>query len=240
MDRVSVFIDGANFFFMQKDGLGWFADPKKLLDFIEAKYGTISDAFYYIGKDAPPDARQQGFLDALPEMGFSVVSKQIKTIYDAKTGTTKKKANLDIEIVLDMFNTIDSYDIAVLVSGDGDFDRALQLLKARGKRFVKGKLHLMSHGYLNFVLMSVLPSLWHNKVSYAIINYLEDKFIVTGGEGCRVGKLSGAKSIPPRSFSKRTFKNLFWICCGCRQDLCYAGGRSPGSKQRDRRCCGLH
>lgn len=54
----------------------------------------------------------------------------------SKTGTTKKKANLDIEIVLDMFNTIDSYDIAVLVSGDGDFDRALQLLKARGKRSI--------------------------------------------------------------------------------------------------------
>ena len=41
-----------------------------------------------------------------------------------------------IEIALDMFNTIDSYDLAVLVSGDGDFDRALQLLKARGKRTV--------------------------------------------------------------------------------------------------------
>ena len=69
-------------------------------------------------------------------MGFSVVSKPIKTIYDTKTGTIKKKANLDIEIVLDMFNTIDSYDLAVLVSGDGDFDRALQLLKARGKKSV--------------------------------------------------------------------------------------------------------
>ena len=69
-------------------------------------------------------------------MGFSVVTKQIKTIYDTKTGTTKRKANLDIEIVLDMFNTIDSYDLAILVSGDGDFDRALQLLKARGKKFV--------------------------------------------------------------------------------------------------------
>lgn len=132
--RVSVFVDGANFFFMQKDGLGWFADPKKLLNYIESTYGEISDAFYYIGKDAPPDARQKGFLDALPAMGFSVVSKQIKTIYDAKTGSTKKKANLDIEIVLDMFNTIDSYDVAILVSGDGDFDRALQLLKARGKK----------------------------------------------------------------------------------------------------------
>lgn len=134
--RVSVFLDGANFFFMQKDGLNWFADPKKLLDYLEKTYGDIGDAFYYIGKDAPPDSRQQGFLDALPEMGFSVVTKQIKTIYDTKTGTTKQKANLDIEIVLDMFNTIDSYDLAILVSGDGDFDRALQLLKARGKKFV--------------------------------------------------------------------------------------------------------
>lgn len=97
MVRVSVFVDGANFFFMQKNGLGQFADPKKLLDFIESKYGDISDAFYYIGKDAPPDARQQGFLDMLPGMGFSVVSKQIKTIYDTNTGTIKRKANLDIE-----------------------------------------------------------------------------------------------------------------------------------------------
>ena len=134
--RVSVFLDGANFFFMQKDGLNWFADPKKLLDYLEKTYGDIGDAFYYIGKDAPPDSRQQGFLDALPEMGFSVVTKQIKTIYDTKTGTTKRKANLDIEIVLDMFNTIDSYDLAFLVIGDGVFDRAPQLLKARGKKFV--------------------------------------------------------------------------------------------------------
>ena len=34
-----------------------------------------------------------------------------------------------------MFNTIENYDLAVLVSGDGDFDRPLQLLKARGKKF---------------------------------------------------------------------------------------------------------
>ena len=69
-------------------------------------------------------------------MGFSVVTKPIKTIYDTTTGTTKQKANLDIEIVLDMFNTIENYETAILVSGDGDFDRPLQLLKARGKNFV--------------------------------------------------------------------------------------------------------
>lgn len=133
--RVTVFVDGANFFFMQK-GMGWFADPKKILDYIEENGNEIIDAFYYIGQDAPPEAKQKAFLEALPNMGYSLVTKQIKTIYDSKTGTTKKKANLDIEIVLDMFNTIDHYDKAILISGDGDFERALTLLKARGKQFV--------------------------------------------------------------------------------------------------------
>ncbi len=133
--KVSVFVDGANFLYMQRDGLHTFIDPKKLLAYINSEVGTVVDAFYYTGQDAPPDARQQGFLDALPSMGYSLVTKQIKTIYDQKTGKTKQKANLDIEIVLDMFNTIEHYDLAVLVSGDGDFDRALQFLKARGKKF---------------------------------------------------------------------------------------------------------
>lgn len=133
--RTAVFVDGANFFYMQKKDLGWFVDLKKLLEFIEKRFGEIEDAYYYVGQDAPPETNQQAFLDALPYMGYSLISKPIKKIWDPHTGTTENKANLDIEIVLDMFNTIDLYDHAVLVSGDGDFDRALQLLKARGKKF---------------------------------------------------------------------------------------------------------
>jgi uncharacterized LabA/DUF88 family protein len=93
------------------------------------------DAFYYIGVDVPPDARQQAYLDTLTRLGFSLVTKQLKTIMQTD-GTLTQKANLDIEIVLDMFNIIDHYDMAMLVSGDGDFERPLQLLRARGKRFV--------------------------------------------------------------------------------------------------------
>lgn len=135
-DKVAVFLDGANFFYMQKEALKWFADPKKLLAFIEKEYGSIEDAYYYIGQDAPPEAKQKAFLDSLPKMGYSVVSKTIKSIFDHKTGTTKKKANLDIEIVIDMFNTIDRYDTAVLISGDSDFERALEQLKSRGKKVI--------------------------------------------------------------------------------------------------------
>lgn len=132
--RIAVFVDGSNFFYMQKDDLGWFADPKKLLEYIENKFGSIEDAYYYVGQDTPPEAKQKAFLDKLPDMGYALVSKQIKTI-TGDDGKIKKKANLDIEIVLDMFNTIDNYDFAVLVSGDGDFERALSLLKSRGKKF---------------------------------------------------------------------------------------------------------
>lgn len=32
-----------------------------------------------------------------------------------------------------MFNTVDNYDVAVLFSGDGDFERAIELVRGRGK-----------------------------------------------------------------------------------------------------------
>jgi uncharacterized LabA/DUF88 family protein len=132
--RVSLFIDGANFFYMQKDSLCWWADPKKILDFVSTK-GDIVDAFYYIGVEAPPAARQENYLKALTNMGYVIVDKTLKQILQ-NDGSVKQKANLDIEIVLDMFNTIEHYDMAVLVSGDGDFERPLELLRARGKRFL--------------------------------------------------------------------------------------------------------
>lgn len=134
MIRVAVFIDGSNFFYMQTKDLGQFLDPKKLLEFV-SQYGEVTDAYYYTGEDDLQDARQRSYLDALTHIGYSLVTKRIKSIFDPTTGTTKRKANLDIEIVLDMFNTIDNYDMAILVSGDGDFERALQLLKSRGKLF---------------------------------------------------------------------------------------------------------
>jgi uncharacterized LabA/DUF88 family protein len=34
---------------------------------------------------------------------------------------------------MDMFNTVENYDKAILLSGDGDFERALELLRSRGR-----------------------------------------------------------------------------------------------------------
>lgn len=133
MKRISVFVDGSNFFYMQKDCLRWWIDPKRLLEWIGTR-GEVVDASYYASVD-PDNDRQASYLKALSYMGFSVEGKQIKSIMQAD-GTETHKANLDIEIVLDMFNTIDNYDEAVLVSGDADFTRPLQILRARGKQFL--------------------------------------------------------------------------------------------------------
>ena len=128
--RISIFIDGNNLYRMSRDNLGWNIDLRKLISYYNAK-GTVVDAYYYAAID--PEKGKTSFHKLLPYFGFVLISKPLKTF--GSSPDSPKKGNLDIEIVLDIFNTIDNYDMAVLVSGDGDFLRPLELLRARGKQF---------------------------------------------------------------------------------------------------------
>lgn len=58
----------------------------------------------------------------------------MKVLTDPDTGERVFKGNLDTEIVLDLVNTVQNYDVAFLCSGDSDFERAVDLLRSRGKR----------------------------------------------------------------------------------------------------------
>jgi hypothetical protein len=57
------------------------------------------------------------------------VQKELKTFYD---GT--RKANLDVEIAVDMLSLAGRYDTAVLVSGDEDFVYAVNAVAYKGCR----------------------------------------------------------------------------------------------------------
>jgi hypothetical protein len=61
--------------------------------------------------------------------GFRVIQKELKTFYD---GT--RKANLDVEIAVDMLSLAGRYDTAVLVSGDEDFVYAVNAVAYKGCR----------------------------------------------------------------------------------------------------------
>ena len=140
--RIAVFVDGSNFFYMQRDCLNWWVDPRKLLDWLEDEYEDydIADATYYTSVDTENES-QKSFLKALTYMGYSVVEKAFtkhsdnnKEGYEGNNG--RRQSNMCVDIITDMFNTIESYDMAVLVSGDADFLRPLQSIRDRGKKFL--------------------------------------------------------------------------------------------------------
>src|SRR5688572_9262293 len=131
-DRVAFFVDGANMDGAGRDA-GYFIDYGKAREFFLAG-GTFYAAFYYIADFTAHDPLQLRFLDYLSHAGYIVRRKPVKVIRDDETGERIIKGNLDTEIVLDMMNTADNYDLAYLFSGDSDFERAVELLRSRGKR----------------------------------------------------------------------------------------------------------
>jgi uncharacterized LabA/DUF88 family protein len=124
--RVAVFIDGNNLFhaarFHNID-----IDYNRLLRVLLGD-GRLLRAFFYTGVDVGAE-RQQGFLLWMRRNGFRVIQKELKTFYD---GT--RKANLDVEIAVDMLSLAGRYDTAVLVSGDEDFVYALNAVAYKGCR----------------------------------------------------------------------------------------------------------
>ncbi|MFS8855576.1 NYN domain-containing protein [Synechococcus sp. H55.7] len=128
--RVSIFIDGNNMFYAQQKN-GWFFDPRRVLDYFVRSQPNVElvNAFWYTGIKDPND--QRAFRDALISLGFTVRTKILKEYRDEDSGRYSQKANLDIEIVIDMFNTVGQYDRIVLFSGDGDFERAVELLRSK-------------------------------------------------------------------------------------------------------------
>ncbi|WP_439343040.1 LabA-like NYN domain-containing protein [Vacuolonema iberomarrocanum] len=130
MNRLSIFVDGNNMFYAQQKN-GWFFDPRRVLTYFQTVQPntTLTNAFWYTGLKDPQD--QRGFRDALISLGYTVRTKILKEYYDDNSGKYSQKANLDIEIVVDMFNTVEQYDKVVLFSGDGDFERAIELLRSK-------------------------------------------------------------------------------------------------------------
>ncbi|HEY7600424.1 MAG TPA: NYN domain-containing protein, partial [Candidatus Limnocylindrales bacterium] len=77
----------------------------------------------------PENDNQRQFHSFLARSGYKVISKDIR-----KYGDGRIKANLDIELVVDLMKTARNLDIAVVVSGDGDFASAIRAVQEMGVR----------------------------------------------------------------------------------------------------------
>lgn len=124
--RVAIFIDGSNLFYAALQ-LGIEIDYTKLLSRLTAG-SRLLRAFFYTGVD-PTNEKQQSFLLWMRRHGYRVITKELIQFPDGS-----RKADLDVEIVVDMMALVGYYDTAVLVSGDGDLAYGVNAVSYKGVR----------------------------------------------------------------------------------------------------------
>ncbi|HEX2766523.1 MAG TPA: NYN domain-containing protein [Candidatus Limnocylindria bacterium] len=124
--NVAVFVDVANMYYAAR-GQDVDVDYVALLKHA-TKGRDLIRAYAYTGLD-PENENQRKFIEFLAKNGYKPVVKDIR-----KFGDGRMKANLDIELVVDLFRLADRMDIAVIVSGDGDFAPAIKALQDKGVR----------------------------------------------------------------------------------------------------------
>ena len=124
--RVAIFVDGSNLFYAALQ-LNIEIDYTKLLARLTGG-SRLLRSFFYTGVDRNNE-KQQGFLLWMRRNGYRVIAKDLVQLPDGS-----KKANLDVEIAVDMMALVGCYDTAVLVSGDGDLAYAVDAVSYRGVR----------------------------------------------------------------------------------------------------------
>ena len=71
----------------------------------------------------------------LKSFGYELILKPVK-LYEQEDGTTRRKANCDVEMAFYLMKEKDNFDRAVILSGDGDFLPVLKYLKEQGKEII--------------------------------------------------------------------------------------------------------
>ncbi|WBL35938.1 NYN domain-containing protein [Tepidiforma flava] len=127
--RIGVFVDAANIE-LALDRLKHRVNWRKMLDYLsEGRQLVRAVAYSPVHEDPGVSLETQRFAEPFLDNGFRVVTKPFKRFSD---GTIK--ANVDIEMALDIMEMLDRLDVVVLVSGDGDFERLVEVVQAKGVR----------------------------------------------------------------------------------------------------------
>ena len=134
--RLVLAVDGHSMFYAQQK-LGWFFDPRRLLVHASSQPGLeLTSAFWYAGLKDPGD--QRPFRDALTNLGFTVRTRPLRELGGGSHGEGEQRqyvrANLDVEIAVDLLLVAPRCDEVWLLSGSRDLDRLVEVLRAQGLR----------------------------------------------------------------------------------------------------------
>ncbi len=127
-ERVGVFVDVANLLYSARN-MRISIDFGRLLDFLRGNRRLVR-AHAYCPTSPDPRAEQM-FLDAVKGLGYRITTKNYKTF-----SSGAKKADLDLDLCMDIVRLVDAgaVDCISLVSGDSDFLPLLEYCSDHGVR----------------------------------------------------------------------------------------------------------
>jgi uncharacterized LabA/DUF88 family protein len=127
--RVGVFVDVPNIVYAA-ERLHTKVDYAKMLNFIVRGRDLVrASAYSPVSDDLMEPIAGQKFVQPFMGHGYAMITKPLKRYGD---GTIK--ANFDVELAIDILTIYERLDVVVLVSGDGDFRRLVELVCSKGIR----------------------------------------------------------------------------------------------------------
>lgn len=127
--RVGIFVDAANIE-LACDRLRARFDWSKIMAMLTQNRQLVRAISYApVHEDLNVSLETQRFAEPFLGRGYKVVTKPLKRFND---GTVK--ANVDIEIAVDVLEMLDRLDVVCLVSGDGDFQYLVEAVQKKGVR----------------------------------------------------------------------------------------------------------
>ncbi|HUY70168.1 MAG TPA: NYN domain-containing protein [Candidatus Baltobacteraceae bacterium] len=151
VERVSIFIDGSNFYHRLANLGIREIDLKKLLDLLCGPKRKISNVYYCDAnfkqqKNPGMYAHQMGWFNkvkTIPNLNFKLYGRNDKNTVKGDD------IHLAVEMVKEAYEN--TYDTAILVTGDGDFKRAVEVVIGRGKKVENAYFAFSRSNSLNFV-----------------------------------------------------------------------------------------
>jgi len=125
-------IHNFNFNYLKNDTVPIKDLEKYLLNLIREWGNEISEAMLLLLNRHLQRVR---FYLKLAKFGYELHLKPVK-LYDQDDGTTKRKANCDVDMAFYLMKEKDNFDRVIILSGDGDFLPVLKYLKNRGKEVI--------------------------------------------------------------------------------------------------------